>query len=221
MRILVYLSLHKTIQTMNQVPVTLYAEMTPNPNTMKYVANKHLLFTGESAEFLSQKEAKNYSPLAEALFNFPFVKGVFMAANFVTITKDDSISWDFINMELREFIRDFIANGNEILVQMPARRENQTEEGAGDSSEKSGKGKNFEATELDDAIRELLEEYIRPAVESDGGAIDFKGFEDGTVYVILKGSCAGCPSSTATLKFGIENLLKQHLPEVKEVVAES
>lgn len=206
---------------MNQVPVTLYAEMTPNPNTMKYVANKHLLFTGESAEFLSQKEAKNYSPLAEALFNFPFVKGIFMAANFVTITKDDSISWDFINMELREFIRDFIANGNEILVQMPARRENQTEEGAGDSSEKSGKGKNFEATELDDAIRDLLEEYIRPAVESDGGAIDFKGFEDGTVYVILKGSCAGCPSSTATLKFGIENLLKQHLPEVKEVVAES
>jgi len=213
--------LHQNLHTMNQVPVTLYAEMTPNPNTMKYVANKHLLFTGESAEFLSQKEAKNYSPLAEALFNFPFVKGVFMAANFVTITKDDSISWDFINMELREFIRDFIANGNEILVQMPARRENQIEENAGDSSEKSGKGKNFEATELDDAIRELLEEYIRPAVESDGGAIDFKGFEDGTVYVILKGSCAGCPSSTATLKFGIENLLKQHLPEVKEVVAES
>lgn len=207
---------------MNQVPVTLYAEMTPNPNTMKFVANKHLLFTGESAEFRNQKEAKNYSPLAEALFNFPFVKGVFIAANFVTISKDDSISWDFITMELREFIRDFIADGKEILTQMPQRRETilETNETVA-SSGLSSVGKTFEATELDDAIRDLLDEYIRPAVESDGGAIDFKGFDDGVVYVILKGSCAGCPSSTATLKFGIENLLKQHLPEVKEVVAES
>jgi Fe-S cluster biogenesis protein NfuA len=196
--------------------------MTPNPNTMKYVANKYLLLTGESAEFLSQKEAKNYSPLAEALFNFPFVKSVFISANFVTIAKDDSISWDFINMELREFIRDFIANGNEIIVQMPQRREHiQEENGESKSSNSSSKGKVFEPTEIDDAIRSLLEEYIRPAVESDGGAIDFKGFEDGKVYVILKGSCAGCPSSTATLKFGIENLLKQHIPEVQEVIAES
>lgn len=206
---------------MNQVPITFYAEMTPNPNTIKFVANKYLLLTGESAEFLSQKEAKNYSPLAEALFNFPFVKGVFMATNFVTVTKDDSISWDFITMELREFIRDFITEGKEILIQMPERRENKSEDQEASGSEKSGKGKSFEPTELDDAIRGLLEEYIRPAVESDGGAIDFKGFDEGTVYVILKGSCAGCPSSTATLKFGIENLLKQHLPEVKEVVAES
>ncbi len=207
---------------MNQVPITFYAEMTPNPNTMKYVANKYLLLTGESAEFLSQKEAKNYSPLAEALFNFPFVKSVFISANFVTIAKDDSISWDFINMELREFIRDFIANGNEIIVQMPQRREHiQEENGESKSSNSSSKGKVFEPTEIDDAIRSLLEEYIRPAVESDGGAIDFKGFEDGKVYVILKGSCAGCPSSTATLKFGIENLLKQHIPEVQEVIAES
>ncbi len=206
---------------MNQVPVTLYAEMTPNPNTIKFVANKYLLLTGESAEFLSQKEAKNYSPLAEALFNFPFVKGVFMAANFVTVTKDDSISWDFITMELREFIRDFVAEGKEILIQMPERRENKIEEIENGGSGKSGIGKTFTPSEFDDAIKGLLEEYIRPAVESDGGAIDFKGYDEGTVYVILKGSCAGCPSSTATLKFGIENLLKQHIPEIQEVVAES
>jgi Fe-S cluster biogenesis protein NfuA len=209
---------------MNQVPITLYAEMTPNPNTMKYVANKYLLLTGESAEFLNQKESKNYSPLAEALFNFPFVKGVFLAANFITITKDDSISWDYINMELREFIREFIANGGEVLTQMPQGRENQSidsEDTSTGTSTSSSKGKTFEPTEFDDAIRGLLEEYIRPAVESDGGAIDFKGYDDGLVYVILKGSCAGCPSSTATLKFGIENLLKQHIPEVKEVIAES
>ena len=207
---------------MNQVPITFYAEMTPNPNTMKYVSNKYLLLTGESAEFLSQKEAKNYSPLAEALFNFPFVKSVFMAANFITVSKDDSISWDFINMELREFIREFIANGNEILTQMPQRRETlQNEEVLDSTNSESSKNKVFIPHEIDDAIRALLEEYIRPAVESDGGAIDFKGFDEGKVYVILKGSCAGCPSSTATLKFGIENLLKQHLPEVQEVIAES
>lgn len=209
---------------MNQVPITLYAEMTPNPNTMKYVANKYLLLTGESAEFLNQKEAKNYSPLAEALYNFPFVKGVFLAANFITITKDDSISWDYINMELREYIREFIANGGEVLTQMPQGRENQittAQEIDPGTSISSSKGKTFAPSEFDDAIRGLLEEYIRPAVESDGGAIDFKGYDDGLVYVILKGSCAGCPSSTATLKFGIENLLKQHIPEVKEVIAES
>jgi Fe-S cluster biogenesis protein NfuA len=156
------------------------------------------------------------------LFKFPFIKGVFMAANFITVTKDDSISWDFITMELREFIRDFIADGKEIITQMPQRREHVQEEQVHDSGNGlSSKGKTFEPNEIDDAIRGLLDEYIRPAVENDGGAIDFKGFDDGVVYVILKGSCAGCPSSTATLKFGIENLLKQHLPEVKEVVAES
>jgi Fe-S cluster biogenesis protein NfuA len=206
---------------MTQVPITLYAEMTPNPNTMKFVANKYLLLTGESAEFFSQKEAKNYSPLAEALFNFPFVKGVFIAANFITITKDDSISWDFITMELREFIRDYLAAGKEVLTQMPQRRENADKTSQVEPCGQLIKGKSFEATEYDDAIRNLLDEYIRPAVESDGGAIDFKGFDNGKVYVVLKGSCSGCPSSTATLKFGIENLLKQHIPEVKEVVAES
>jgi NFU1 iron-sulfur cluster scaffold homolog, mitochondrial len=197
-----------------KVPITLYAEMTPNPNTMKFVANKHLLLTGESAEFLSQAEANGYSPLAEELFNFPFVKSIFIAANFVTITKNDSISWDFITMELREFIREFIADGKEILIQMPVKRE---EKVADESSSK----KNIPPSEYDDAIRALLDEYVRPAVEGDGGAIDFKGFEEGTVTVILKGSCAGCPSSTATLKGGIENLLKQHLPDVKEVIAEN
>jgi NFU1 iron-sulfur cluster scaffold homolog, mitochondrial len=197
-----------------KVPVMIYAEMTPNPSTMKFVANKHLLISGESAEFRSQAEAKGYSPLAEELFNFPFVTGVFIAANFVTITKSDAISWDFVTMELREYIRDFIGEGKELLIQMPVKRE----EIVSDSTKEI---KHIEPTEYDDAIRSLLDEYVRPAVEGDGGAIDFKGFENGIVTVVLKGSCAGCPSSTATLKGGIENLLKQHLPEVKEVVAEN
>ncbi|MFT5780232.1 MAG: Fe-S cluster biogenesis protein NfuA [Crocinitomicaceae bacterium] len=197
-----------------KVPVTVYAEMTPNPSTMKFVANKHILGTGDSAEFNSMAEAKGYSPLAAELFSFPFVQGVFIASNFVTITKTDNLSWDFITMELREFIRTWIFDDNEILVMMPPKNA----PGTADEDEPK---KEFAISEYDDAIRGLLDEFVRPAVENDGGAIDFRGFDNGVVTVVLRGSCAGCPSSTNTLKGGIESLLKQHLPEVTEVVAEN
>lgn len=200
---------------MSQIPITVYVEMTPNPSTMKFVANKYLLMTGDSVEFTSYSDTKGYSPLAEALFEFPFVKGVFIAANFITVSKNDSISWDLITMELREFIKNWLADGKDVLIQMPAPKV--VEVVAGEEKPK----KTFEPSEYDDAIRGLLEEYVRPAVENDGGAIDFVGFDEGVVTVALRGACSGCPSSTATLKGGIENLLKQHLPEVKEVVAES
>ena len=192
------------------VPVTVYTEITPNPTTMKFVANKYLLITGDSVEFSSTAEAKGYSPFAEELFKFPFVQNVFIAANFVTIKKTDNVPWDFITMELREFIKAWISDGKDLIIQMPIPKE---------KSEATHSKKIFSSTELDDPIRGLLDEYVRPAVENDGGAIDYVGFENGTVTLLLKGSCAGCPSSTATLKGGIENLLKQHLPEVKEVVA--
>lgn len=195
------------------VPVTVYTEMTPNPTTMKFVANKYLLATGDSVEFSNKNETKGFSPLADELFNFPFVKNVFIAANFITVTKTDNVPWDFITMELREFIKGWITNGGEILIQMPTQKQQVVERAEGKSL------KDFNPSEFDDPIRALLDEYVRPAVENDGGAIDFLGFEDGKVTVVLKGSCAGCPSSTATLKGGIENLLKQHLPEVQEVVA--
>lgn len=203
---------------MTNIPITVYVEMTPNPNTMKFVANKYMLLTGESVEFTSQKEAKGYSPLAEELFNFPFVKGVFFAANFVTISKNDSISWDYITMELREFVKNWLSEGKDVLIQMSAPKAQA--EITQDSSD-SKPTKIYAPSEYDDAIRSLLDEFVRPAVENDGGAIDFVGFDQGTVTVALRGSCSGCPSSTATLKGGIENLLKQHLPEVNEVVAES
>lgn len=196
------------------VPVTVYTEMTPNPSTMKFVANKYLLITGDSVEFSSSAEAKGYSPIAEELLNFPFVKNVFIAANFITITKTDNVPWDFITMELREFIRNWIFEGKEILIQMPAPKVETIDA-------ESGEKQVFEPSEYDDAIRNLLDEYVRPAVENDGGAIEFRGYENGTVTVVMRGSCAGCPSSTATLKGGIENLLKSHLPEVKEVIAEN
>ena len=202
------------------IPVTVYSEMTPNPNTMKFVANKYLLTTGASVEFDTKTSAKGYSPLAEALFDFPFVAKVFVAANFVTVAKTDNVPWDFITMELREFIREWIAFGKEVLIAMPSQiqldHDPETQDPATPAAQALPK---FEASELDDAIADLLDQYVRPAVANDGGAIDFLGFEDGKVTVLLKGSCAGCPSSTATLKGGIENLLKQHLPEVKEVVA--
>ncbi len=193
--------------------------MTPNPSTMKFVADKYLLDTGASVEFKSKAEAKGYSPLAEELLTFPFVSSVFITANFVTVTKTDNLAWDFITMELREFIKSWIEDGKDILIQMPSTHK--SVEKTDDVDVSAQPSKVYEVTEYDDAIRNLLDEYVRPAVESDGGAIDYCGFENGVVTVVLKGSCSGCPSSTATLKGGIENLLKQHLPEVKEVVAEN
>jgi|TARA_R110000737_G_scaffold193532_1_gene214806 Fe-S cluster biogenesis protein NfuA len=195
-----------------KVPVTVYAEMTPNPRTMKFVANKYLLVPGDSVEFTSMAEAKGFSPMAETLFNFPFVKGVFIAANFVTITISDDLSWDYVQMELREFLKDWLQDGKDVLIQMPQPKPVETKS--------SVEGKEYAPSEYDDAIKDLLDEFVRPAVENDGGAIDFRSFEEGTVTVVLRGACSGCPSSTATLKGGIETLLKSHLPAVKEVVAE-
>lgn len=192
-----------------KVPVTLYAEMTPNPLTMKFVANKYLLINDAQVEFTSMDEAKGYSPLAEALFNFPFVDGVFISSNFVTITKTDNVDWDFIVMELRDFIKEWVAEGKDILVMMPSAKAQEDDEPK----------KEFSPSEYDNDIVDLLNEYVRPAVENDGGAIDFVGYEDGIVTVELKGSCSGCPSSTQTLKNGIEQLLKSNIPVVKEVVA--
>ena len=195
--------------------------MTPNPSTMKFVANKYLLPTGASVEFENKAAAKGYSPLAEALFDFPFVSKVFIAVNFITVAKTDNVPWDFITMELREFIREWIAFEKEVLIAMPSQihLEEQTHSSDPSAPQQAAKPVSFEPSPLDDAIIDLLDQYVRPAVANDGGAIDFLGFEDGKVTVLLKGSCSGCPSSTATLKGGIENLLKQHMPEVREVVA--
>jgi Fe-S cluster biogenesis protein NfuA len=198
--------------------VTVYAEVTPNPSTMKYVTDLMLLNGGETAEFLSAKEAKGYSSMALELFNFPFVKSVFFANNFITITKTETLEWDYIVKELRDFIKNWIENNESAVEKIPSAREIEKVEGDKKTiiSEKP-----VLETELDKLIHNLLEEYVKPAVESDGGAIDFKSFDPvtGTVTVVLRGSCSGCPSSTATLKGGIESLLKSQCPDVQEVVA--
>ena len=199
-------------------PVTVYAEMTPNPATIKFVADVMLINNGESVEFLSKEECKDHSKFADALFNFPFVSGVFISGNFVTVTKSAAIEWNYVMQSLREFIHEWIADNEIIVEKIPELR-------AFSFSDEKGTELVSEEpeinTELDRIIFELLEEYVKPAVESDGGAIYFKSFDEpsGKVTVVLKGSCSGCPSSTATLKGGIETLLKSHVPEVAEVVA--
>ncbi len=188
--------------------------MTPNPDVMKYVANK-LLNTGTPLDFTKTSDASN-SPLAKKLLGFPFVDGVFIANNYVSVTKSNLVEWEDVTMELREFIRDFIMEGGVVISQMVQRDEAQ--EVAADVKVEEY---NIAKTDIDKKIISALDEYIRPAVESDGGSIDFKKFESGKVHVVLRGACSGCPSSTVTLKHGIESLLKRMVPEVEEVVSEA
>lgn len=185
-----------------KVPVTVYAESTPNPATMKFVANKKLVTT--SYEFTSIDEAM-VSPLASELFHFPFVKAVFFDENYVSITKYDMADWNDITMEIREFIRSYIEQGKEVLKPDAQQVLKKTTEQLDES---------FEA--LDDTSKEIvniLEEYVKPAVASDGGNIQFESYnpDSKVVKVILQGACSGCPSSTFTLKSGIENMLKEML----------
>jgi Fe-S cluster biogenesis protein NfuA len=201
-----------------QAPYTIYAESTPNPNTMKFVANRWLVTNDKSYEVLANERLGGPSPLAEKLFSFPFINGVFIAGNFVTITKAETIEWQDVMIELRDFVSDFLnTEGNEIISSDVL---NQTEEQAAENTDSTGAASaKIDLTDFDKKIVEILNEYIKPAVESDGGAIEFHSYEDGLVKVILKGACSGCPSSTATLKGGIESLLKSMLPEVREVEA--
>lgn len=196
-------------------PTTLYAELTPNPNTMKFVADRVIFKSNHPVEYKSAAEATGSSALAASLFDFPFVTGVFVATSFVTITKSANLNWDLITFELREFIREFLLKNESAVEKLP-------EATAPESTAVEEKPKRKIApSDYDQAIVSILDEYIKPAVESDGGAIDFVSFEDGTVTVQLRGSCSGCPSSTVTLKDGIEKILTAEIPEVKEVIAES
>ncbi|MBA3705100.1 MAG: NifU family protein [Bacteroidetes bacterium] len=206
------------MSTLAKKPVIIYAESTPNPSSMKFVANQLLVRNGATAQYLSKAETKG-APLAAKLFEFPFVKAIFMAANFVTVTKMDAVQWEDITLELRDFIRVYISEGNAIITDLP-----KTEvpvDNTFDSTKEVFTEHSAPTTELEVKIIEILEQYIRPAVEGDGGSITFKGFTEGTVTVQLRGACSGCPSSTITLKAGIEGLLKRMIPEVKEVISEA
>ena len=199
----------------NKIATTVYAESTPNPKVMKFVANRAII-QGDSVEFMNIDEAKN-SPLAMKLFHFPFVREVFIAKNFVSLTKYDAMEWEDVVMEVREFIREYLAEGAVVVHEIEEVQEKETSK---ESSKTVEPINQQELGEVETRIVDILDEFVKPAVESDGGNIRFMSYEEGVVSVLLQGACSGCPSSTVTLKQGIENLLKKMLPTlVKEVVA--
>ncbi len=196
-----------------RVPVSIYAEMTPNPKVMKFVSNKMLL-QADSAEFRNIEEAKP-SPLATKLFHFPFVKEVFISGNYIAIAKFDVVEWDDVAQEVRIFITDFLQEGgiavNEDQLETP-----KEDVAQGDAPTLRAE----DVGEVEQRIIDILEEYIKPAVAQDGGNIAFIGYKEKIVEVQLQGACSGCPSSTMTLKNGILSILQKMLPTlVDDVVA--
>ena len=198
-----------------QVPFIIYAESTPNPATMKFVANKYLMNQGMTYES-NDPNGNEVCPLAHNLFNFSFVKGVYVASNFVSITRTDIIEWEDVVHEVREFIANYLNNGGKVFEGDDVEEVAPESNGNYTAMSKHNEPK----TDIEKNIVAILDEYVAPAVENDGGAILFDSYDQGKVNLILKGSCSGCPSSIMTLKNGVEQLLKQMMPEdVEEVVA--
>jgi len=190
---------------MSNFIVSIYTEATPNPDSLKFVMNKMLL-TGRSADF-ERGDDVTHAPLAEELFNkFSFIRGVFVMNNFVTVRKDAETDWFEVKSQISDFIKTYVSEGKTLV---------------GDLPETDNIGGELDGDAVISKIKQMLDQYVKPAVEMDGGAIQFKSFDKGIVTLMLQGSCSGCPSSTVTLKSGIEGLLKRMVPEVKEVVAES
>jgi Fe-S cluster biogenesis protein NfuA len=196
------------MSTQTQQPVTIYMEANPNPNSLKFATNQMLVPEGDSFDFPSIDDTAR-APLAEILFKKEYVDRVFYMSNFVTVTKKPEYEWVEIQNDVKDTIKTFLESGKRVI-----------ELQAKDLFEETNTSEN---AELEEQIKNILEEYIKPAVEQDGGAISFHSYEKDTqrVNLLLQGACSGCPSSTITLKAGIENLLKRMLPnDVKEVQAE-
>ena len=202
-----------------KIPTSVYAEVTPNPNSVKFVANRAIIPFATAVEFKTMAEAKAHSGLATELFNFPFVQSVFFSTNFVSVTKTPAMEWDLLTMQVREFIQEYLLNNEWAVESLPEEDLAPEVEGQPKVAEAPGLGHAEPKTEIEGQIVQALDEYIRPAVEGDGGAIGFKSFSNGRLEVVLRGSCSGCPSSVVTLKSGIETLMQNMIPEVKEVVA--
>ncbi|MBC7691456.1 MAG: NifU family protein [Methylotenera sp.] len=183
-------------------PVYVSLEFTPNPNTLKYSVNRELLKKG-AANFTKKEDADKKSPLASKLFGVPGISGVMVGKDFVTVTKTEEGDWDVVHKSCSSMIEDHLTK-NETVINEDAQNQ---------EAHKGG------TTDIENKIREILDAEIRPAVAMDGGDITFEKFENGVVYVYLQGSCSGCPSSTMTLKQGIEARLRDAIPEVQEVVA--
>jgi len=200
--------------------VSIYAEMTPNPNAMKFVADKMLVPEGVQFEFLKSNEA-GPSPLAQKLYELAFVKGIFISSNFITILKNEKAMWDDVVFDVRDYIKEYLQNGGKVWNNIVVKPEEITSETTTMEAIKATQLDHTEpSSETENKIIEALEQYVKPAVENDGGVILFRSFKDGVVKLQLSGSCSGCPSSTKTLKSAVEQLLTRMVPEVKEVQQE-
>jgi Fe-S cluster biogenesis protein NfuA len=191
--------------------IEVYAEVTPNPSVMKFGTNKAL--TQTDVEYKNIDEANQSSPLAQAIFTFPFVKQVFISDNYISITKYEMVEWNEVFTEVRTFIREYLVEGKTIIKEIPDQEI---------TSETKIKTPTIALEGVSAQIVEILDEYIKPAVAGDGGNIAFRSYDEEhkIVSVVLQGACSGCPSSTATLKNGIETLLKEMLPnQINEVIA--
>jgi len=190
------------------IPVMIYTEATPNPNTLKFVTNKALLLD-DMVEFQSVEETAE-APLAKVLFDFEAVTNVFITNNFVTITKQEEFMWAEVMIPIKDFLKKYIDEGGVILTENFVKPTKTATNAISDND-----------SDVEVRIKGALDKYVKPAVEMDGGNISFVRFEEGKLTLQLQGSCSGCPSSTITLKQGIENLMKRFVPEVQEVVAEN
>ena len=200
------------MESVAKSPVMLYTEQTPNPEALKYVTNR-LLYRG-IADFKEKDLAAEWSPMANSLMELPYVRSVYFNNNYVTIMKELNYDWAEIMLKLKEFIKDYIENGGVVVKEGFAEYWDQL------TAQQNASQFTGEDGEIARKVKELIDMYVKPAVEMDGGNIEFKAFEKGRVFVTMQGSCSGCPSSTVTLKAGIEGMLKRMVPEVTEVVQE-
>jgi Fe-S cluster biogenesis protein NfuA len=200
-------------ENLTKTNILLYTEQTPNPESLKFVSNK-MLFNG-IADFKDRSLAEKWSPLAAKLYEQDYVQSVYISNNFVTITKKPHSEWQEIMIPAKELLKSLIEQDTIIVKEgYEAFLFDQVAASSGDSFDEKD-------AELVKRIKDMIQMYVKPAVEMDGGNIEFKSFRDGIVTVMMQGSCSGCPSSTVTLKAGIEGLLKRMVPEVVEVVAEA
>lgn len=183
--------------------VDIRLEFTPNPNALKYVLDDHVLMPRGSASFTDKASAES-APLAKRLMNIAGVSACMIGSNFVSVTKSEEGDWEVLDLKTREALKDHVNSGDPAVSPLSLEKKSAPVEGE---------------TELERKIKDVLDRDIRPAVAMDGGDVVFEKFEDGIVYLYMQGSCAGCPSSTATLKMGIETRIRQAVPEVQEVVA--
>lgn len=196
--------------TKTKSPVMLYTEQTPNPESLKFVTNR-MLYEG-TADFQEAETAREWSPLATDLFELPYVKGVYICNNFVTITKELNYNWEDLMLKLKSHLKDYVEADKPIL--------NEGYDEVKKKWEMEGEDYSGDDADIVVKIKDMIKTYVQPAVEMDGGNIEFKGYDKGVVTLVMQGACSGCPSSTVTLKAGIEGMLKRMVPQVKEVVAE-